>query len=252
MGFRFRKSFGPRGLKVNITKNGISSVSIGRAPFTVNIPVNRSGGVRTTASIPGSGLSWSEQAPANPQRRRAPLPSQGSPELEAYNRRIARQDLGLADGDSSALPHLVAVLAALLLGVPLGLTLLGSGGNELQIRRCNQGELAACAMVSDGTRITNPEYLAGRKREAAASEAAAEQRRAEIAADQQRQREEQQRLQAQEQQHQQELEASRQRAVTAREQMNRDGYYQGAEGGCFRYTSGGNKDYVDHSICTGY
>ena len=79
MGFRFRKSFGPRGLKVNITKNGISSVSIGRAPFTVNIPVNRSGGVRTTASIPGSGLSWSEQAPTNPQRRRAPLPSQGSP-----------------------------------------------------------------------------------------------------------------------------------------------------------------------------
>ena len=64
MGFRFRKSIGPKWLKLNITKNGISSVSVGRTGAKLNIPVNRQGGVRGTVGIPGNGLSWSEQAPA--------------------------------------------------------------------------------------------------------------------------------------------------------------------------------------------
>ena len=240
MGFRFRKSFGPRGLKVNITKNGISSVSIGRAPFTVNIPVNRSGGVRTTASIPGSGLSWSEQAPTNPQRRRAPLPSQGSPELEAYNRRIAREDLGRADGDSSALPHLVAVLAALLLGVPLLLWATVSLQTESQVRDCNAGNQFTCALVPP-ERVTNPEYLAAQAKEAEEASAAA------AAA-----LEEQRRAEAQRQQEEAARQASLQEEIAAKARMHAEGYYQGAEGGCFRYTSGGNKDYVDRSICAGY
>jgi hypothetical protein len=77
MGFRFRKSFGPRGLKINLSKNGISSVSIGRAPFTVNVPVGRSGGIRTTASIPGTGLSWSEQSARS--GRTSPVRSAAAP-----------------------------------------------------------------------------------------------------------------------------------------------------------------------------
>lgn len=69
MGFRFRRSFGPKGFKVNISKNGLSSLSIGKAPFTVNIPLGRKGGTRVTGSIPGTGLSWSEQTPMSERNK---------------------------------------------------------------------------------------------------------------------------------------------------------------------------------------
>jgi hypothetical protein len=34
--------------------------------------------------------------------------------------------------------------------------------------------------------------------------------------------------------------------------MNADGYYQGSRGSCYVFTSGGNKRYVERSICKGY
>jgi hypothetical protein len=65
MGFRFRRSFGPKGLKINITKRGISSISVGGRGSTVNVPIGREGGTRYTVGIPGSGLSWSHQEREN-------------------------------------------------------------------------------------------------------------------------------------------------------------------------------------------
>jgi hypothetical protein len=63
MGFRFRK--GVRvfpGLRLNITKHGISSVSIGGKGLTYNIGKK---GTRATGGLPGTGLSYSEYASYN-------------------------------------------------------------------------------------------------------------------------------------------------------------------------------------------
>lgn len=57
MGFRFRKSIKlAPGVRLNITKKGISSVSIGKRGATVNVGKK---GSRGTVGIPGSGLSYS-------------------------------------------------------------------------------------------------------------------------------------------------------------------------------------------------
>ena len=59
MAFRFRKSprLGP--LRFHFSKNGLSSISVGGRGASFNIPVNRSGGNRSTVGLPGTGLSWS-------------------------------------------------------------------------------------------------------------------------------------------------------------------------------------------------
>lgn len=61
MGFRFRRRIGPKGLKINLTKNGFSSISVGGKGLTANVPLNRKGGIKYTAGIPGSGMSWEHQ-----------------------------------------------------------------------------------------------------------------------------------------------------------------------------------------------
>jgi hypothetical protein len=61
MAFRFRKSIKLGPVKLNITKNGVSSVSLGGRGASLNIPVARSGGIRGTVGIPGSGLSMSHE-----------------------------------------------------------------------------------------------------------------------------------------------------------------------------------------------
>ncbi|RYY79549.1 MAG: DUF4236 domain-containing protein [Moraxellaceae bacterium] len=59
MGFRFRKSIKILpGVKVNITQKGVSSVSVGGKGLTVN---QGKRGTRVTASLRGSGLSYSQQ-----------------------------------------------------------------------------------------------------------------------------------------------------------------------------------------------
>src|SRR5262249_38881695 len=58
MGWRFRQSFKILpGLKLNLSKTGLS-VSIGGAPFTVNLGQR---GVYETASIPGSGMQFRQR-----------------------------------------------------------------------------------------------------------------------------------------------------------------------------------------------
>ena len=67
MGFRFHKRSGLLGglLHLNWSKNGLSSISIGKPGATLNIPVARSGSTRTTVRLPGTGLSWSEEVSAH-------------------------------------------------------------------------------------------------------------------------------------------------------------------------------------------
>lgn len=56
MGFRLRKSIKLLpGVKLNLSKKGVSSVSIGKRGATVNI--NKKG-VQTTVGIPGTGISY--------------------------------------------------------------------------------------------------------------------------------------------------------------------------------------------------
>ncbi|WP_336936500.1 DUF4236 domain-containing protein [Acinetobacter beijerinckii] len=58
MGFNFRKSLKiAPGLKVNITKKGVSSLSIGKNGARVNVGKK---GVKTTAGLNGTGLSYSK------------------------------------------------------------------------------------------------------------------------------------------------------------------------------------------------
>jgi hypothetical protein len=59
MGFRFRRSARLGPLRFNFAKGGLSSISVGGRGASLNIPVSRSGGARTTVGLPGTGLSWS-------------------------------------------------------------------------------------------------------------------------------------------------------------------------------------------------
>jgi len=75
MGFRFRRSTRLGPLRFNFSKGGLSSISVGGRGASFNIPVNRSGGPRSTVGLPGTGLSWSvehSQFPADglPNSRR--------------------------------------------------------------------------------------------------------------------------------------------------------------------------------------
>jgi hypothetical protein len=59
MGFRYRKSLRlSRGMRLNLTKRGISSVSVGRRGSTI---IFGQKGARGTFGIPGSGMSYSSR-----------------------------------------------------------------------------------------------------------------------------------------------------------------------------------------------
>jgi hypothetical protein len=65
MPFRFRRSTRLGPLRFNYTSSGLSSISVGGRGASLNIPVARAGGARTTVGLPGTGLSWSvEHTPA--------------------------------------------------------------------------------------------------------------------------------------------------------------------------------------------
>jgi hypothetical protein len=67
MSFRFCRSARLGPLRFNFSKGGLSSISVGGRGASFNIPVNRSGGPRTTVGLPGTGLSWSvEHSPDRP------------------------------------------------------------------------------------------------------------------------------------------------------------------------------------------
>lgn len=61
MGFNFRKSFKiAPGVRLNVGKKGISSVSVGGKGARVSVGKK---GVRSTVSVPGTGLSYSSHQP---------------------------------------------------------------------------------------------------------------------------------------------------------------------------------------------
>ena len=67
MGFRLRRSARLGPLRFNFSKGGLSSISLGGPGASINLPVNRRGGARTTVGLPGTGLSWSmEHSPERP------------------------------------------------------------------------------------------------------------------------------------------------------------------------------------------
>lgn len=76
MAFRFRRRFRLfPGINLNLSKNGLSSLSIGRPGATVNVPLARDGDTRITGGIPGTGLSWSEELGGGQTDKQPPVPS---------------------------------------------------------------------------------------------------------------------------------------------------------------------------------
>lgn len=87
MGFRFRKSIKlAPGVRLNVSKKGISSVSIGRSGARVNIGKK---GTRSTLGIPKTGLSYSSYRPyqQTPDRTRQPTSQPRLPEQNASHHR---------------------------------------------------------------------------------------------------------------------------------------------------------------------
>jgi len=88
MGFRFRRSARLAPLRFHFSKEGLSSISVGGRGASFNIPVARSGGARSTAGLPGTGLSWTAE--------HGPGPAAGLPnsrrlrpgQLDAFRRSV--------------------------------------------------------------------------------------------------------------------------------------------------------------------
>ena len=73
MGFRFRRSFTIfPGVKINLGKEGISSVSVGKRGAHITVGKN---GTRETIGLPGSGLSFTNYQKHQPQKNPAPVPA---------------------------------------------------------------------------------------------------------------------------------------------------------------------------------
>ena len=94
MAFRFRRSARLGPLRLNFTGQGLSSISLGGPGASLNLPVNRRGGPRTTLGLPGTGLSWTLEAghqSASPPAAR-PLPA-GDAEGLPNSRRLRTSQL---------------------------------------------------------------------------------------------------------------------------------------------------------------
>ncbi|WP_180062070.1 DUF4236 domain-containing protein [Acinetobacter sp. YH12120] len=67
MSFRFKKSLKILpGIRLNISKNGLNSVTIGKPGASVNISKK---GKQATVGIPGTGLSYSQKLPSRTDTR---------------------------------------------------------------------------------------------------------------------------------------------------------------------------------------
>jgi Protein of unknown function (DUF4236) len=72
MGFRFRRSLRILpGVRVNISKRGLSSVSIGRRGLTLNVGRK---GTKETIGLPGTGISYTTPVQHLPSGQQARLP----------------------------------------------------------------------------------------------------------------------------------------------------------------------------------
>ncbi|TCB79332.1 DUF4236 domain-containing protein [Acinetobacter sp. ANC 3781] len=75
MGFNFRKSFKiAPGVRLNVTKKGVSSVSVGGKGARVNIGKK---GTKSTISAPGTGFSYSSYQP----HKKSPQPTKRQPDF---------------------------------------------------------------------------------------------------------------------------------------------------------------------------
>lgn len=73
MGLNFRKSFKIGGVRLSVGKKGLSSVSMGVKGARVSLGKK---GVRTTVSVPKTGLSYSKQFPISSNNQtNSPVPS---------------------------------------------------------------------------------------------------------------------------------------------------------------------------------
>lgn len=77
MGFRFRKSFGKGPFRVTVSKSGVG-YSVGTKGFRYTKKAG--GGTRTTASIPGTGISYVNETSARKSTPSAAVPSRIQPE----------------------------------------------------------------------------------------------------------------------------------------------------------------------------
>lgn len=83
MGFRFRKNIKlAPGVRLNVSKKGVSSVSIGRGGARVNIGKK---GTRSTIGIPKTGLSYSTYRPYQKVANRTQQPPISQPRLSEQN-----------------------------------------------------------------------------------------------------------------------------------------------------------------------
>ncbi|MDO4896145.1 MAG: DUF4236 domain-containing protein [Moraxella sp.] len=82
MGFRFRKSIKIMpGVRINVSKNGISSISVGKRGATANFGKK---GMRGTVGIPGTGLSYSSYTPYSNKPKGQRLMSNYSDDYDDY------------------------------------------------------------------------------------------------------------------------------------------------------------------------
>ncbi|MFN5119301.1 MAG: DUF4236 domain-containing protein [Cyanobacteriota bacterium] len=79
MAFRFRRSARIGPLRLHFGRGGLSSISLGGPGASLNLPVGRRGGPRTTVGLPGSGMSWSQDWSKEPERRQPAGAAAGLP-----------------------------------------------------------------------------------------------------------------------------------------------------------------------------
>ena len=85
MGFRFQKRINlGGGLRLNLSKRGVG-VSSGVKGFRVGIGPR---GTRTTASIPGTGMSWVSQSSGKPKQSKQPKQSVENYEYTRADKRL--------------------------------------------------------------------------------------------------------------------------------------------------------------------
>lgn len=100
MGLRFRKNISLLpGVRLNISKHGISSVSVGGKGLTYNIGKK---GTRATGGLPGTGLSYSHYTPYKKKK--------GARVVDPTTGEITEQDAG------AGAPWLFILLIALVVG----------------------------------------------------------------------------------------------------------------------------------------
>lgn len=104
----------PPGLAINLSKNGLSSLSIGGRGATVNVPIGRDGPARSTVGIPGTGLSYSAPLSTR-ERRQAQQGSAGQPTTEQLVQLLQNAMVGPENaGDTLWNQHGVGLVQVLL------------------------------------------------------------------------------------------------------------------------------------------